>query len=134
MLTIAPPLPPCLDDIRRTASAAQKNRAGHVDPHHPLKALDAHLIDALLRIDDTGVVDQPIEPPEMLVDRLEHRNDILRAADITLDRDRVAAHCLDLRGDRIGSRTVRGIVHRHVPALPGSEAANRSADTLGCRR
>jgi hypothetical protein len=74
-LTIAPPRPPCLADIRRTASRAHE-RAGHVGGEHAREACRIHPLDARLRPEHPRIVDQRGERTETTIDGSEQPHDV----------------------------------------------------------
>ena len=84
---MTPPLPPWRTDMRRTAAAAQRIEPDDIDAQHALQPLRRDLVDPGRHADDAGIVDQPVETAEGLVDRGKDRGDAGLAADIAFDRD-----------------------------------------------
>ena len=87
---MTPPLPPCLVDIRFTASRAQRMLPVTLTAIIALDALGRHLVDAHAALaDNAGIVDERAERAE-LVRGLEQRQDIALLADVAFHRDRLA--------------------------------------------
>ncbi len=90
---MTPPLPPCLVDMRFTASRAHKMLPVTLTAITAWMPLGRHLVDAHAALaDDAGIVDERAERAEP-VRRLEQRENVGLAADIAFHRDAPCRSC-----------------------------------------
>jgi hypothetical protein len=118
-LTIAPPVPPCRVDIRRTDDVRR---------HDPLQARGVHLIDAALPLQDPDVVDKTGQRAEFGVHGQEQPLRVVRAGHVGPDRDRVAAARDHLGDDRPGGLGVRPVADADAAPEPPEAAGDGRAD------
>ena len=104
---MAPPRPPCRVDMRRTASRAQRNEPTTLVARIRVMPRGVHRLDAHLRLEDAGVVDQRRHRAERPVAGLEQPDDVGLDADVALHGDGAAAGRDDGGDDGIG-RVRRG--------------------------
>ena len=85
----------CADDIRGK---------------HALQPRRVHRLDAHLRFEDAGVVDEPGERPHLAIDRVEEPQHVALDGDVGLHDQRFAAGGTDLGGEARGGIDVLAIV------------------------
>ena len=128
MLTIAPPLPPALVDIRFTASPAHRNWLVMLIRQCFSSSLRRKPGDRGVGMDDTGIVEQPGDAAEPPVGLGEQGAGALRGRDVGLDRGRLAAGGLDCLDHGRRPRRARIVVDRNRPAARAREPCRRRAD------
>ena len=123
-----PPRPPCRVDRRRTASAAHREAADHVDRHHPLQACLVDLVDTRPAIDDSGAVHEHRQRPELANRLVKQSLDLLLLADVRPDRDCGSARRSDLGHEDVRGPIVLYVEHRDRVAARGGQPRGRRPD------
>ena len=100
-LTIAPPLPPHLIDMRPDRFPRAKDGGSDIDGEHPIHARRVHVLHSCLPLDDADVVDQSGNRAERFIDSFEEPDDVLLDADICLNSDRNSGVTDDFLYDRV---------------------------------
>src|SRR5262249_42753860 len=95
---------------------------------HARQPLRAHLVDTPRDIDDTGVVDQAGERPELAVERRKETQYVALERHVGLQRDRRRALRAQLVDQRARRRLVAGIVDGQRIAALRTHARSGSAD------
>ena len=110
---MAPPLPPCMVDMRFTASRAHRKAADGVHLEDAPQILGLELFEPAALADDAGVVDQGVEPAEALVGLGEQPQHVGLFGNVAAKRQRAAARRFDLADDGFGRLPAGGIIDHH---------------------
>jgi hypothetical protein len=114
--------------------ARAQEGAGEVRRQHALEALERHVLQARLALEDAGVVDQRRDRPERALRGVEHARDLPLGAHVGLQRERAPAGGRDFGDHRFGRRTIAQVVDAHRVAARGREPRGRRADAAARAR
>ena len=128
IITIAPPCPPCLVDMRMIAALAHSSAPTTLSSSVSRIGLCLDRLDARIPAGRAGVIDKVRQPPELLVDGRERAVDVGLLRHVALDRDGAPSGRLHGRHDSVGGLRVAQIVDRDVIAARARELRGRRAD------
>src|SRR5215212_144586 len=106
-----------LEHVRQDETTAQK-RAAQVHTEHPVPLLDRHLLERSLT-EDARVVDQNVDPPESLLNRIDHAPYLVFPCDVRAYEDPTPTLALHLSQYGRGLLFGEQVGHGHIRALSG---------------
>src|SRR5215212_12035866 len=107
-----------LEHVRQDETTAQK-RAAQVHTEHPVPLLDRHLLERSLT-EDARVVDQNVDPPESLLNRIDHAPYLVFPCDVRAYEDPTPTLALHLSQYGRGRLFGEQVGHGHISALGGA--------------
>ena len=96
--------------------ARTEKRTDRVDAEDALEAFGGHRLEPHLTLEDAGVVDERVRPPEPSVDLREQTLDVALGSDVGGDRNPASSRALDSRGHLARGRFVANVIDADVVA------------------